>query len=60
MRFAMRPNAKTLCEWVLRAITTLSNTIGSREVSEPHYRDHVKCDAWEVVMPELVFEPERE
>ena len=32
----------------------------SREASEPQYRDHVKCDAWEVVVPELVFEPERE
>ena len=32
----------------------------SREASEPQYRDHVKCDTWEVVVPELVFEPERE
>ena len=32
----------------------------SREASEPQYRDHAKCDAWEVVVPELVFEPERE
>ena len=32
----------------------------SREASEPQYRDHLKCDAWEVVVPELVFEPERE
>ena len=32
----------------------------SREASDPQYRDHVKCDAWEVVVPELVFEPDRE
>ena len=32
----------------------------SREASESQYRDHAKCDAWEVVVPELVFEPERE
>ena len=31
--------------------------IWSREASEPQYRDHAKCDAWEVVVPELVFEP---
>ena len=32
----------------------------SREASEPQYRDRAKCDAWEVVVPELVFEPEGE
>ena len=30
----------------------------SRDASEPEYREHAKCDAWEVVVPELVFEPE--
>ncbi len=30
----------------------------SREASQPEYRDSAKCDAWEVVVPELVFEPE--
>ena len=29
-----------------------------REASEPQYRDSIRCDAWEVVVPELVFEPE--
>ena len=29
----------------------------SREASEPKYRDATKCETWEVVMPELVFEP---
>ncbi len=29
----------------------------SREASDPRYRDDLKCDAWEVVIPELVFEP---
>ena len=29
----------------------------SREASEPQYRDNIRCDAWEVVVPELVFEP---
>ena len=28
-----------------------------RERSEPEYRDGLACDAWEVVVPELVFEP---
>ena len=32
----------------------------SREASEPQYRERAKCDVWEVVVPELVFEPEGE
>ncbi len=28
------------------------------ERSEPEYRDRLQCDSWEVVVPELVFEPE--
>jgi hypothetical protein len=31
----------------------------SRDASDPKYRDALRCDAWEVVMPELVFEPDR-
>ena len=31
----------------------------SREASDPEYRDAVQCDAWETVVPELVFEPGR-
>ena len=31
----------------------------SREASEPQYLAAIKCDSWEVVVPELVFEPER-
>ena len=29
----------------------------SREASEAQYRDSIRCDAWEVVVPDLVFEP---
>ena len=29
-----------------------------RERSEADYRDRLQCDKWEVVVPELVFEPE--
>ena len=29
----------------------------SRDASDPRYRDGLKCDTWEVVIPELVFEP---
>ena len=28
-----------------------------RERSEPQYQDGLQCDSWEVVVPELVFEP---
>ncbi len=43
-----------------RSATVFAIVDWSREASEPQYRDHSKCDAWEVVVPELVFEPERE
>ena len=29
----------------------------SREASDPLYHDRIRCDRWEVVVPELVFEP---
>ncbi len=28
-----------------------------REITDPKYRDTVRCDSWEVVVPELLFEP---
>ena len=30
----------------------------SRDASEPEFQVGLKCDHWEVVVPELVFEPE--
>ena len=30
----------------------------SREASDPDYRDNMRCDSWEVVVPELVFQPD--
>ena len=30
----------------------------SINATSPEFRDRVKCDAWEVVLPELVFEPD--
>ena len=32
----------------------------SREASKLEYHDSIRCDAWEVIVPELVFEPVRE
>ena len=29
-----------------------------RESSETQYQDRLRCDTWEVVVPELVFEPD--
>ena len=40
-----------------RASTVLAVVGWSRESSKPKYRDTIKCDSWEVVVPELVFEP---
>ncbi len=28
-----------------------------RERSDPDYRDGLRCENWEVVVPEIVFEP---
>ena len=41
-----------------RAGTVLAIVEWSREASDPQYQDRVKCDSWEVVVPELVFEPD--
>ena len=30
----------------------------SREASEPQYRDSIKSETWEVIVPDLVFEPD--
>ncbi len=38
--------------------TVLAVVTWDRERSEPQYRDNLRCDAWEVVVPELVFEPD--
>ncbi|MDE0030285.1 MAG: RecQ family ATP-dependent DNA helicase [Deltaproteobacteria bacterium] len=40
-----------------RSASVLAIIAWSREASEPSYRDAAKCDTWEVVVPELVFEP---
>ncbi|WP_246660615.1 hypothetical protein [Nitratireductor sp. XY-223] len=32
----------------------------SREISDLKYRDSMKCDTWEAVVPELVFEPDEQ
>ena len=29
----------------------------TRDASEPEFRDGLKCERWEVVVPELIFEP---
>ena len=36
--------------------TVLAIVTWDKERSEPQYRDGLKCDEWEVVIPELVFE----
>ncbi len=40
-----------------RSASVLAIVTWSREISDPKYRDTVKCETWEVVVPELVFEP---
>ena len=38
--------------------TVLAVVTWDRGRAEPQYRDGLQCDAWEVVVPELVFEPD--
>ena len=42
-----------------RSATVLAVIVRSRAASEPQYQDRILRDVWEVVVPELVFEPER-
>lgn len=51
---AFEPPQETRCT----AATVYAVVTWSREASEPEFREHAKCDTWEVVVPELVFEPE--
>ena len=46
------PRSSRCIAATVRAVVTWS-----REESEPQYRDGLKCNDWEVVVPELVFEP---
>ena len=41
-----------------RSATVLAVVAWSRELTEPQYRPGVRCDAWEVVVPELTFVPD--
>ena len=41
-----------------RSATVLAVVSWSRELSEPQFQPRVKCDAWEVVVPELMFTPD--
>ena len=42
-----------------RSATVLAITTWSRELSQPQYQSRIKCDTWEVVLPELRFSPDR-
>ncbi len=48
------PPANTRC----RSAKVLAVATWSREASKPEYRNSLKCDAWEVIVPELTFEPD--
>jgi len=50
-RFQAPPGMQCVCA-VVHAVVTWS-----RDASESRYQDSLKCDSWEVVVPELVFEP---
>jgi hypothetical protein len=36
----------------------LAIVVRLREDGDPAYRDQVRCERWEVVVPEVVFEPQ--
>ena len=52
---AFRPPSGSRC----RSARVFAVVGWSRELSDPSYHDAMKCDTWEVVVPELVFEPDR-
>ena len=41
-----------------RSAAVLAMVGWSREASDPNYRESLRCDSWEVVVPELVFRPD--
>ena len=54
LAWAFEPPAGMRCvSAAIHAVVTWS-----REASEPEFQDGLKCDHWEVVAPELVFEPD--
>ncbi len=38
--------------------TVFAIIIRTKEQSEPEYQERIRCDSWEVVIPELTFSPE--
>ena len=51
---SFKPPMGTRC----RAAEVFAVVEWSREASDPKYRDTVRSETWEVVVPELVFEPD--
>ncbi len=50
---SFKPPPATRC----RSATVRAVVEWSREGSKPEYHASMRCDAWEVIVPELVFEP---
>ena len=38
--------------------SVLAIAVRSREYEKPQYQDRLRCETWEVVVPELIFEPD--
>ena len=51
-KFTAPPGKRCLSAQVLAIL------IRTREQSQPEFQERIKCDAWEIVIPELVFAPE--
>ncbi len=52
---SFRPPPRKYC----RSAEVLAIVSWSREASDPDYRDSLRSDSWEVIVPELVFKPDR-
>ena len=52
---SFQPPPGTRC----RSAAVLAVVGWSRETSRPEYHDAIKCDSWEVIVPDFVFEPDR-
>ena len=45
---------------ICTSATVLAIVTWDKEKSEPQFQGNFRCENWEVVVPELVFEPERQ
>ena len=51
-------SAYILAAKVSAIIPLVAVVVRNRDDSDPEYRKNMRCEQWEVIVPELVFEPQ--